>query len=749
MGGPRSVVPAFLALACLWSAPLGAAAGPLWFDGVPVELRISQISERTLRLQLSPVNGPGPARKDPDSAVFAPFASVEKLRLSELTGRTDLHAGPFAVTIQAAPLTISVRRADGSLVQELTFAGQHGVKAAISFPIAAPLLGLGEGGEPFDRHGKVYALENGESVASIYTDGARVLVPFIVGTDGWALFVAEPHGGFDLRGGKGALLSPQDTTPGRAEVFVTDARVPADALREFVRLTGQPVMPPKWALGYMQSHRTLTTEEDLLREARTFREKRLPCDTFILLGTGTGPCPAGWKRGRDSFEINPQVFTHNAATVVKEMHAEHLHLVLHVTPFARDYPSLHGQIPPAPGEDRDAHAIGAYWARHRPLFAAGVDGWWPDAGDWLDVPSRLARHRLYYDGPLADRPNVRPWNLQRNGYAGISRYGGWIWSGDVSSTWNTLAAQVGVGLNYSLSVSPFWGTDIGGFSPTPDRQYTGELYARWFEFAAFCPLFRSHGFNWHLHLPWGWNTGDPGPVEVSPAPDPSELHNAAVEPVCRKYLDLRYRLLPYNYTLVRQACDTGLPLMRALWVRYPRDPEAVKLGNEYLWGDDLLIAPVVERAAKSRRVYLPAGIWYDWWTNEKLEGPRWIERPVDLGTMPIYARAGAVIPLDPVRQYTAQPVVDLTTLQVCPGADGTFTLYDDDGQSLGYRQGTDSTTVWIRLHWDDSARRLTLEPDQRMESWPGGRRAFSEKIAGSPAEPKRIEFHGATVATQL
>jgi alpha-glucosidase/alpha-D-xyloside xylohydrolase len=356
---------------------------------------------------------------------------------------------------------------------------------------------------------------------------------------------------------------------------------------------------------------------------------------------------------------------------------------------------------------------------------------------------------MYYEGPLSDRPNVRPWDLQRNGYPGIGRYGGWYWSGDVSSSWNTLAAHVKVGVNASLSVSPYWGTDIGGFYPTRDRQYTGELYVRWFQFAAFCPLFRSHGRTWWLHTPWGWNTGETGPVESPPPPDPSELHNAAVEPVCRQYLNLRYQLMPYTYTITREAYDNGLPLMRALWLHYPADPEAVKLGDEFLWGRDLLVAPVVEKAAKSRRVYLPAGTWFDWWTGAKVEGKRWIDRPVDLATMPIYVRAGAIMPLDPVRQYTAQAVSDPTTLRVHPGANGDFTLYDDDGGSQAYLKGSDPKAVWIRCRWDDKARRLTLEPDARMKQWPGGVRRFSVEIVGSGAKAMPVEFSGRRVTVKL
>ncbi|HKW29792.1 MAG TPA: TIM-barrel domain-containing protein, partial [Verrucomicrobiae bacterium] len=290
-----------------------------------------------------------------------------------------------------------------------------------------------------------------------------------------------------------------------------------------------------------------------------------------------------------------------------------------------------------------------------------------------------------------------------------------------------------------------WGTDIGGFFPGADREYTGELYVRWFQFAAFCPLFRSHGRTWQLHLPWGWNTGMTGPVESKPVPDPSELHNAAVEPICRKYDDLRYQLVPYTYTLTREARDTGLPLMRALWLQYPNDRQAVKLGDEYLWGRDLLIAPVTEPGATTRRVYLPEGNWFDWWTQEQIQGGRWIDRPVNLETMPIYVRAGAILPLDPIRQYISQPVAEPTRLQVYPGKDGVFTLYDDDGQSLDYLHDPDPAAVWIRFHWDDASRRLTIGPDPRMKQWPGGARVYQVQLVGRNVEPKRIEFRGVPV----
>ena len=277
----------------------------------------------------------------------------------------------------------------------------------------------------------------------------------------------------------------------------------------------------------------------------------------------------------------------------------------------------------------------SYWNAHRKVFALGVDGWWPDEGDPLDAASRLARIRMYWEGPQLDRPDRRPYALHRNGYAGMQRYGAFLWSGDVDSTWETLKTHVPIAINTSLTGIPYWGTDIGGFVPT--KELTGELYVRWFQFGAFCPLFRSHGRTWKLRLPWGWNTGELGPNEIrgygdAANPGPDELHNAAVEPICRKYLELRYRLMPYLYSVVRECCLTGLPIIRALWLHDPDDPVGRARGDEFLWGPNILVAPVTEKGATTRRLYLPRGRWYDFWTGESLEGGREISRAVDLAT---------------------------------------------------------------------------------------------------------------------
>ncbi len=243
-----------------------------------------------------------------------------------------------------------------------------------------------------------------------------------------------------------------------------------------------------------------------------------------------------------------------------------------------------------------------------------------------------------------------------------------------------------------------------------------------------------------MHTPWGWNTGETGPIESRPPPDESELHNADVEPICREYLNLRYQLMPYTYTITRETHDTGLPLMRAMWLHYPNDPEAVKRGDQYLWGRDLLVAPVVERGAHERELYLPKGTWYDWWTGDKTAGGGTVEREVDLKTMPLYVRAGAIIPVDPVRQYADEPASEPTTIRIYSGADGNFVLYDDDGKSLDYLKDAGN---WTAFKWNDAQRKLVIALDPRTKEKPV-EREFNVVLLPS-GQRKSVVFSGAPV----
>jgi alpha-glucosidase/alpha-D-xyloside xylohydrolase len=209
-----------------------------------------------------------------------------------------------------------------------------------------------------------------------------------------------------------------------------------------------------------------------------------------------------------------------------------------------------------------------------------------------------------------------------------------------------------------------------------------------------------------------------------------------VEPICRKYLELRYRMLPYLYSTVHECATTGMPIMRALWLHFPDDPKAVECGDQYLWGKNVLVAPVVEKGATSRRVYLPRGAWYDFWTSERVEGGREIKRAVNLETMPLYVREGSILPLGPVKQFTGERIDEPLSVSIYPGADGSFLLYEDDGASFNYRKGD---WTGIQMEWNDARKILGLQlaPGSRLLT--SSSRGFTIKMVGTS---RSVAFDG-------
>ena len=639
--------------------------------------------------------------KGVDGSLVENSWGVAATKLSS-TASTKIPVGHFSLDISFQPITIAVIDSRRNIIQHFSFDEGTGDFAFLNG--SAPLLGMGEGGPQFDRRGSVDPMRSGQSGYKLTTHGGRVPLPWIIGTSGWAIYFHQPFGTFDLRGevGKFQPLSREAALP--LDLFFIGSSEPAVIMSEYARLTGHAEMPPMWSLGYQQSHRTLANRDEVLGVAKTFREKKLPCDALIYLGTGF--CPSGWNTENGSFVWNSRVFP-DPKEIVDELHQEHFHVVLHAVILSN---KLAGSVhDPCELSRFDESQACCYWDAHRKDFAMGVDGWWPDEGDSLDRASRLVRNRMYWEGPQIDRPNERPYALHRNAYAGMQRYASFLWSGDVYSTWETLKTHISIAINTGLSGMPYWGTDIGGFVPTPE--FTAELYLRWFQFGAFCPLFRSHGRAWKLRLPWQWNTGDPGPPEIgsyagAAIPDSSRLHDPQVEAICRRYLELRYRMMPYLYSAVRECTISGLPIIRALWLHFADDPKAVACGDEYLWGKNLLVAPVIEKGATSRPLYLPRGDWHDFWTGARIEGGREITRPVDLETVPLFVRAGSILPLGPVKQFTSEKVTGPLSVSVYPGADATFLLYEDDGITFNYRSGE---SMEVEMNWTDARKKFEMQ----------------------------------------
>ena len=388
---------------------------------------------------------------------------------------------------------------------------------------------------------------------------------------------------------------------------------------------------------------------------------------------------------------------------------------------------------------------------------AGVDAFWPDEGDWFNLFERIKRHQLYYQGQLSTEPNVRPWSLQRNGYPGIAQWGGWVWSGDTESSWKTLEAQIAVGLNYSLSIGPYWGSDIGGFYA--NSELTGELYARWYPVRGvlrIVPRARPH----LVDAPaMGLGRERHGPARERQHQRPDSCRRSPQHPRIRDAQPRHRADRAGSTTSCATACcrtptrsrekprDSGLPLMRALWLHYPDDESARGLGDEFLWGRDLLIAPVFTKGATSRTVYLPKGDWYDWWTNARTAGGARVDArggPRDDADLRPRRRHHPARSRPSVHEPAGGRADDAAG--VYRGADNQYTLYDDDGISQEYLGQKGS---WIRMTWNDRARQLTLEPGAPA----GASNIVSERVFTVQVVPdgatKRVTYAGRRVRVGL
>jgi alpha-glucosidase (family GH31 glycosyl hydrolase) len=613
--------------------------------------------------------------------------------------------------------------------------------------------GLGQGGQQFDRLGITRRLWNTHVNHGF---GADIAIPLLLSHRGYGLF-------FD--GASKASLEMSDSDhrvwldyrceADSLDLYFFDGGSLRESLGEAATLLGHAPMPPRWALGYLQSTRHFESSDELQRLPRTFREKRLPCDGLIYLSSYGDA--KGWNRGVGHLESEPGLLS-DLEAFVAELHARHFHVITHEYPVVHDASPLFAEAkaqgylldsgyprrPPTVQPNVNYHegqrhldfsqaeARVWWWSQHKALLNAGVDGWWLDGGEGpaeavrlrdgpsIDLHNRydLLRHQAFAEGEARDRPDRRVLLLCRSGGAGMQRFGAACWTGDIDNSMATLEMQPPLGLNVAMSGVPLWGTDIGGFYSVVPA--SGERFARWVQFGAFCPLFRCHGRTWRNHLPWSY-----GPE---------------IEAICRQYLELRYRLMPYTYSLMWQAHRLGLPLMRPLVLNYPNDPQAWALGHEYLWGDDILVAPVTREGATHWPVYLPEGEWLDFWTHERYRGPHGITVEAPLERLPLFLRGGAIVPMSAPAEYATRELPQALTLLVCPGGHSSFTLYEDDGETNGYRRG-ESATCTYECEADNGRTIVRIGAPQGDQRLFVSSRTHELRIF-SPAPPRSVELAG-------
>lgn len=642
------------------------------------------------------------------------------------------------VTISTSRLKIEVTRADSSII----FYDAAGHKLAQeSTRTLTPVEVNGEKTYHSERFTNMWDTQEafyglGQHQAGVWNyrgeavdlsqDNTNISIPMLLSSNGYGIFWNNgSRSRFNNRFVHALYLSSEVAdSVDYYFIYGPDFDQIVSAYRE---LTGAVPLFGKWAYGYWQCKNRYSSQHEIESIAQKYRALHFPLDNIV----------------QDWFWWNVMgdpVFNKNypdPPAMVDSLHKNHVHLMISVWPYFRPGSPVYEDMDkrgffidrtkaagfhPAGMALYDAfnpEARKYYWNLiDKALFKIGADAWWLDTTEpetegrdtnilvsnkvAIGNGARYANEfpllttTAVYQGQRAASDQKRVFILSRSAYAGEQRNAAAVWSGDVDPNWETFKRQIPAGLNYSVSGLPYWTTDIGGFvSANPDDPGYRELYVRWFEFGVFCPIFRAHGTR---------------------TTNQNELwsYGPEAQQTLLAYDRLRYRLMPYIYSLAWMTTSENYTIMRPLVMDFRADTRAQNIGDQFMFGPAILVNPVTEPAATSRHLYLPQALWYDFWTGAAIQGGRAVDAAAPIERMPLYIRAGSILPIGPDLEYAEEKPADPMELRVYRGANGSFTLYEDENDNYNYEKGARAT---IPLSWDDANHVLTI--GDRVGTFPG------------------------------
>lgn len=683
----------------------------------PASVRVEMVGPSVVRVRLAPT-GKFPA--EASWAVLPAEAAPPGVTIRETPSATEMEAPGVRVRMQKTPLRISFHDAAGTLIEEddparpMAWDGSR-VRVWKTMLPEERYYGLGDKPGRMNRRGQSLTLWNSDEFGwQESSDELYKSIPFFLGlrhgVSYGVFFDNNYRSNFDFGKELPDVLS-FGAEGGALDYYFIYGPHPKQVFLAYTALTGRTPLPPLWALGYQQCRWSYPSEARVREIARLFRENRIPADVLYL--------DIDYQDGNRPFTIDRKAFP-NFEGMIRDLAAAGFKVVaisdLHLkrepgyAPYDQGIAGDHFVKNPDgsvyvgkvwPGESvfpeftltRTREWWGSFYAD---FVRMGIRGFWNDMNEpaIFDGPGKTmplgtlhrmddgtakdhrAIHNVYgmlnaratFEGLRRLQPDERPFVLTRAAFAGAQRYAA-SWTGDNTSSWNHLRLTVRTLLSLSVSGYPFVGADVGGFagSPPPD------LLTRWIELGAFLPLYRNHTIK--------------GSADQEPW-----VHGPEQTAIRRRFIELRYQLLPYLYTSFEETTRTGITLMRPLFLEYPDDDSLV--GNvfsgeetEFLFGRDLLVAPKLFEMSDPYEIRLPRGDWYDYWTGQKIPGGQILRATPRLEEMPLYVRAGAILPLQPVVQNTDEPPAGPLQLRVYPGPDCAGAIYSDDGHSMAYVRG--------------------------------------------------------------
>jgi len=724
--GPRTF--AWMVLICFALSPCAVAQG--WQhigkvtkverlpDGVELtagksRVRITAFKEGVVRVRVAPS---GIFPKDFSWAVVeAPQPPTVKI--DDAKDELRMTAGDIVVRVNKSPLLISFSDSSGStLISDETslpmaWDGDH-IRVWKDLPPDENFYGLGDKAGPMNRRGRAFANWNTDEFGwQESSDPLYKTIPFFLGEQRgtfYGLFLDNTYrSSFDF-GKQARDYFSFGAEGGEINYYFFAGPEPKKIVQEFADMVGHTPLPPLWTLGFQQSRYSYYPESRAYEIVKRMRDDKIPCDAIYF--------DIDYQQGYAPFTINHEYFP-TFQKMISDFTSQGIHSVLITDLHIKQDPN-HGYFPYDSGMREDVFVkkpdgsvyvapvwpglsvfpdftltrVRDWWGGlYRDFVNMGLAGFWNDMNEPavfqtptktmpLDNVHRLddgttlphtAVHNIYgmqnvratHDGLLKLRPDERPFVLTRAAYAGTERYAA-TWTGDNSSTWNHLKMSTPMLLSMGISGYGFVGDDIGGFAGSPQA----DLLTRWFEVGAFNPIYRDHTSK---------GTADQEPW----------VHGPEQEAIRRKYVELRYKLLPYTYTAVEEMSRTGIPLMRPIFLEYPKALDLYGDDRDFLFGPDLFVAPVTTDMVDPETIHLPPGDWYDFWTSEKHSSKDEITLQPALDEMPLYVRAGTILPMQPLVQSTTEKPDGPLELRVYPGSDCRGALYEDDGHSLQYEKG--------------------------------------------------------------
>lgn len=693
--------------------------------------------------------------------------SPAQTNLEQSSGQAQIRSGQLTVSMNLATGALHMQDATGKvLLQEsdndprryepVSIGGQQLYKVSDRFSpeLLEGLYGLGQhqSGD-FNYRG---------SVVELTQTNSDIAVPLLLSTNGYGImWNTASRTMFDDRFARELKLSADAATG--VDFFFFYGPELDTVIHHYRELTGHAPMLGEWAYGFIQSKDRYTSAQQLLDVAQEYRSQHVPLDAIVQDWFW-------WKTQGDPQYSDAYLKPHpDVPGALNELHHEHVHAIISawavLDPNSETYRAMKAQnllIPGTPDYDpTNPKARDFYW-NHLvgKLFAQGWDGFWLDSSEpetWKGEVNAVLEKKQLAIGPGARYLNIFPlmhtgniydhWRrttdrkrvfiLTRSAFLGQQHNSAIEWSGDIFGTFPSLKRQIAAGLNFALSGMPYWNSDIAGYtSPFPDEPNNPEyqeLYTRWFEFGTFCPILRTHGHRSANEL---FSYGPQTPTLV-------------------EYDRLRSRLLPYTYSLAWKVTHEDYTMQRPLVMDWRTDEKVRDIGDQFMFGPSILVNPVTLSGAVTRSLYLPpAPAWYDFWTGKKLPGGQRILADAPLARIPLYVRAGAILPLGPASEYAGQDPSAPIELRIYPGADGSFDLYDDQGDTYYYEKGEYAVTP---IRWNDADR--TLQFEARRGAYPGMRsdRTFHVTVAGvgkgSGSEPsgdfKQVHYAGKAISIRM